>query len=297
MPKGYRPNVPLQPITFPWLNTSDGTNDNTVVLPPGIRKPVQSPGGYTGKLPVVPSIKMDRVGGTTSKGMDWKGISAKAQSVGNSVAPFISNIANAFRKPPMPKLPYLNSFTNLSKINLDDERNRVNRAVMASDVAGDRNLPSNTAAAVHSSNLAVKLNQLSSISERESNANAGIANQQAQMDMQTSFANNGKMDDYNDSLVERQVAQQREQSQNLSNASDKYVSIRNEKDKANVALQQTQMMSHAFDNSQVMGRLRWKAKLAGEKDPLGRDYKDLDGSPSGTPVFKMGGRIPMKKLC
>lgn len=242
----------------------------------------------------VPSVSINNVG--TRKGPDWKTISGKAISTAQSLAPFASNIVNAFRKPPMPAVPKMNSYTNLTKINLDDERSRISRGVSNADVSADRNLPSNTAAAIKAVNLGTKISAMSSIAEKEANANAQISNQQAQMDMQTQFLNNRNTDQYNDALVERNVAQQREQSQNIANAADKYVAIQNEKNKEQVDLQKTQMLSHIFDNSQVLSRVRAKAKAAGEPDPLGRNYEDLAGTNTGKPIFKMGGRIPMKRI-
>lgn len=230
--------------------------------------------------------------------VDWKGIMGKISSTGKALAPFASNIANAFRKPPMPIVPQMNNYTALSKVNMDNERNRVGREVEASSAMTDRNLDGNTAAKVRMSNLGTKLNALSGIAEQERNANTGIANQQAQMDMQTDYINKERMNGYNDSLVERNIAQQNQQSANLANAADKYIAINNEKQKAAVDLQKTQTLGLAFANSGVDNALRQKAKAQGLPDPYGKNYEGMDNPRKD--VFgmkKYGGSLKMKKLC
>jgi hypothetical protein len=296
------PKVPLKRInpkaflpagyTEPELGPPD--DPMSITLPPGIRKN-RSMGTYSGSLSKTPRINLDNISGT-KPGINWQGVLGKAQSVGNTVAPFISNIANAFRKPPKPALPYLNSFTNLNKVNFDDERNRVSRAVSSADASVDRNLPSNAGAAVKAANLGTKLNQLSSINEKEANINTQIGNQQAEMDLRTQYVNNEKRDEYNDLMVQSNVAQQREQSQNLSNAADKYVSIRNENDKRKIDLSKTQTMLHAFDGSGVDKALRYKMFLNNEVDPTGQDFADVKDGVKRKQVFKTGGRISTKKV-
>lgn len=232
------------------------------------------------------------------RNVNWKGIMSKISSTGQALAPFASNIANAFRKPPMPITPQLNNYQTLSKVNMDNERNRVSREVEGSSAQTDRTLDANTAARVRMSNLGTKLNAYSGIAEQERNANVGIANQQAQMDMQTDYINKERGNEYNNSLVERNIAQQSEQSANLSNAADKYIAIGNEKQKAKVDLQKTQTLGLAFSNSGVDNALRQKAKAQGLPDPYGRNYEGMDDPRKDVigGMKKYGGSLKMRKL-
>lgn len=215
----------------------------------------------------------------------------------SSVAPYVSNIVNSFRKAPKPSTPVMNNYTNLSTVNLDNERNMVGRSTSAADITAGRELSSNTANAIKAANLGTKLNALSTISERETNANSQIRNQQAIMDMNTGAGNTAKMDGYNQSMVERNIAQQTQQSANLANAADKYIGIQNEKEKRKVDMDKTRMSLHAFDNSGTGNALRYKAYLTGEPDPTGQDYADIKEGVKRKDIFgKYGGRIPMKKL-
>lgn len=304
----YTPPTDVADRSLDFGNGLNGTRARYDVSVKGAR-PIRNLGTVTPNpistrlAPVeVPSgmqpLSMNNTKGPGSS-VDWKGIMGKISSTGQALAPYASNIANAFRKPPMPITPQLNNYQTLSKVNMDDERNRVERDVNASSAMTDRTLDANTAAKVRASNLGTKLNSLSSIAGQERNANVGIANQQAQMDQQTDYINKERMNGYNDSLVERNLAQQREQSQNLSNAADKYIGINNEKQKAAVDLQKTQMLGLAYSNSGVDNALRAKAKAAGLADPYGRNFDGMDDPRKdvfGTDKKKYGGSLKMRKL-
>lgn len=221
----------------------------------------------------------------------------------NNTAPFVSNIVNAFRKPPMPEMGTMNPMVTLQKVNMDNERNSIDRDVNAADADASRTLSANTAQAVKQYNLGNRINAKSAVNEKENNANTQISNQQSLINANITAGNNAKKDDFNNQLVERQVAQQREQSANISNFSDKYVGIQNEKQKAKVDMEKTKVLSSMYMRSgvyQAQAR-EWKAK--GVPDPLGRNYDYLDDKRPdvfGTKDSKATGGImrfkPMKSI-
>lgn len=205
----------------------------------------------------------------------WATIGQKVANVGESLAPFASNIMNAFQKPPMPALPTYDNSVTLTAPNYNNERNQVSREINGTNANLYRNLDANTAARLSQNNLGVKLNQLSAINEKENNQRAETSNRQALVNSGIQNRNNDKTDVYNQQLVERSIAQGRTQSENIANAGDKYVGIQNEKRKAKVDLEKTKTMAELFRNSGVGSRLRQQLMEDGVNDPTGQDYSDL----------------------
>lgn len=225
----------------------------------------------------------------------WNGVRKTAGKAGN-LTPYLSNIANAFTHAPSPRIPTLHNYTSLQKVNLSDERDQANRGYMSSAKATERNLPSNEAEAVKAYSRGQLANNLSSINERESNA--GISNAQAQMDQRTGELNVGEWNDYKEGLTARDIADKRERSANIANAGDKMVLIENEKQKAAVDLQKTQITSGLFGTSGVYNRQRALWKKAGYADPLNKNYEDIDNN--GELIKKKYGGmmkpVPTRKL-
>jgi hypothetical protein len=214
----------------------------------------------------------------------WAGIGQKIGQVGESLAPFASNIANAFQKPPLPAIPTYDNSVTFNKPSFNNERSEVSREINGTNANMFRNLDANTAARVSLSNQGEKLNRLSAINEREKNLDTEIDNRQTTFNAGIQNHNNQLTNQYNDQLVERSIAQQRTQSENIANAGDKYVGIQNEKRKAQVDLDKTRTMADLFSASGVERRIRMRLKANGTKDPEGKDYKDLEG-------YKLGGII------
>jgi hypothetical protein len=222
----------------------------------------------------------------------------KMGEIVDKAAPFMSNIVNAFRKPPMPKRGTPNPYVNLQKINLQEERNAVERGTGVANKATERNVDANTAEAIKQFNKGTEFERLSQINDKERQANTGIANQQAVMDVQTTASNNDKTDDFNQALAEREVASQREQSANFANAGDKLVAIKNEKEKGRVEMEKAKVLRSVYGKSGVLKRdnaigQQWKKD--GIPDPFGEDYKWLDKTDTKAYGGVLRG-IPSRKL-
>lgn len=216
--------------------------------PAGIRKP-----GFLSTL--FSAQNMTRL----SKGME-------------NVTPFISNIYNAFQKAPRPNVPILDTFTNLNKIDLSNERYQVRRTTDAANKATERNLDSNTAEAVKAFNRGQEFDRISSINERENNANIGILNQQAMMDMNVKGVNTERRNDYQTAKTAADIADVRERSANIANAGEKLTLIGNEKRKAAVERDKVRVLSSLFSKSGVLKRQAREWKKMGIEDPLGQNY-------------------------
>jgi len=179
-------------------------------------------------------------------------------SITDSVAPYVSNIANAFRKPPMPPKPILDTPVSLQRVNMNNDRYEAERGTRSADKFAENQLDPQAAFAAKAFNNAQRFNQLSSVNQAERNANTGISNREVELNTGVAASNRQLQRGYQNSLVERQLAQQQFQSENLANASDKYVHSQDvalAKDEAAAR----EAMARAQDWNGVYGRYEKKA--------------------------------------
>lgn len=139
------------------------------------------------------------------------------------VIPYMSNIANSFRRAPLPSAPGMINPVYANRVNYDNQRAEADRMVRGANIGADRNLDENTASAVKASNLASGIRTKNAISENESNMNAQIGTQTNQLNASIDMQNTAMGNQWKRDLVEANVANQREQSANLANAADKYI--------------------------------------------------------------------------
>jgi hypothetical protein len=251
----------------------------TSALPPGAGTPIDINGAIGGNSYAwsspgsgVIATNAPALAGTGNKfNVNWKQLG----SMGQSVAPYVSNIVNSFRNAPKPAQPIMDSPPVFQRVNLDSDRVQVGREISSANTAADRTLAGNQAVSVRQFNMGQKLNELGKISQQERNYNVDQSNKQAMVNAQVAAGNNAKTEDYNQSMVERTVAQQRERSANLANAADKYVAIQNEQRKASTDVQKANILRSLYSKSGVLKRqgMDWKAQ--GLPDPFGQDYKWL----------------------
>jgi hypothetical protein len=175
-------------------------------------------------------------------------------SKAGDIIPYVSNIANSLRKVPLPDAPGVISPVGARQINYDAQRAEADRQMRSMNKSADVSLDENTAAGVKGSNLAGTIRAKNSISEAENNANAQIGMQTNQINAGIDAQNVGLQNQWHRDLTEAQVAQQREQSANLSNAADKYIAQRNVKGAADLDRERWQVYQPVWKNSGVSGR-------------------------------------------
>lgn len=149
---------------------------------------------------------------------------------------YAPNIAGAFRKPPMPPKPILDSPVSLNRMNLNNDRYEVERGTRSADRFAENQLDPQAAFAAKAFNNAQRFNQLSKVNQDERNANTEIGNKEVGLNAQIAQGNNQLIRGYHNDLVQRQLAQQDFQAANLANASDKFVKqqdVQAERDDAN----------------------------------------------------------------
>lgn len=201
--------------------------------------------------------------------VDWKKAGADLQSAGARALPYASNIANAFRRPPMPAAPATINPVTLSRVDLSDARNRIARSVRGQNLNADRSLNPQAAAAVRNANLAKEIEGTSQVSEQEAFLNSRQQAEQAGMNLNVESMNAQAQNNYHNEILQRNIAGQREQSGNLANAADKAIAQQNEQRKEQLDLKKINVLSQMWKNSGVYDRMMKKMKDQGMSDPTG----------------------------
>lgn len=213
----------------------------------------------------------------SKKKINWKGALDETK-------PYLSNIVNSFSSVPKPSVPGLTNMVNIPRVNLNNARNVVERSARSTDLQASRSLDENTAASVHQATLANKIQGMNDIADREANANAQIAGQQAQINAGIEGANNATMNQYRDNVTNAAIATQRERSGNFANAIDKSIAIDNEKAKGQLELHKMKVMSEMWKQSGVYDRMLQRMRKAGITNPEGI-------AADGTSAFRAGGQM------
>lgn len=194
-------------------------------LPPlpkrGINGPTGSPEVKLPKLATIPELPI-------APAKDKKG--ASAGDVINAVAPFASNIANAFRRLPQPPSPEMDAELTPDLINLDADRAEAVRQRRGADKVAAGNLTSgNNISAVKAANLSQEIRSMGQINQAEQNLNTGIKNQFAQINSQIRNGNINRQNLQGTQQVERQLKQQQLDSENIADVGNKLQLIKRDK--------------------------------------------------------------------
>lgn len=136
--------------------------------------------------------------------------------------PYVSNLVNMFRKVPKPIAPKTIDPVSGTTISLADAKNQVSQATRAADLS-TQNLDAQTGAAIRVGNLGNKFRALSDLNSREAQINAQMGQQTKSINANIDAQNAGAINAYHDDITNSQIAQQRAQSENISNAADKFI--------------------------------------------------------------------------
>lgn len=213
---------------------------------PEVEKVTKLTGAST--KPTESGIKLELPGTTTAIGLPTEN-AAPGQSNGKTklgdalgaIAPFASNIANAFRKLPAPPKPVMDDEIDPNLINLDASRSEAVRQRRGADKVAAATLNGNNAvAATKAANLTAQMREMNDINQTEQNANTQIKNQAQGVNAQIKRGNNLKQDYFNTQQVERQLKQQQLSADNLADVGNKMQAI--SRDKAAAALDDDKML-------------------------------------------------------
>jgi hypothetical protein len=209
---------------------------------------------------------------------DWKGGL-------NATVPYLSNIVNSFRRLPQPNAPLTEDYIDSNLVNFDAQRGEI------------KNLQSNTNAgldyrvanpairqALKGQTLSAVISGMNNLAEKEGNLNAGIKNQTAQANSVIGARNTERMNNYRSELVSRKMNQQRLDSENFANLSDKYQM--NQRDKSLMDLENRKLDilpklykdTGVFDRNLVENYIKEKyksntKKFGGKMKPISASIK------------------------
>lgn len=215
-----------------------------------------------------------------SKKIRWPSEKAKS-SIGDKVSdfiPYVSNLANMFSRVPRPIAPRLIDPVINQKISMDQAKRQVESDSRAADMS-TAGLDAHTGAAIRVGNLANKFRALSDINSREAMANTQINNQTNAVNASIDAQNTGMTNQYQDDLVNAQMAQNRLASENISNAADKYIGQQAVKDQMQLDKDKMNILSKMY-NPGVYDRLIKSLNTAGV------NTENMGGNPASvTPGF------------
>lgn len=173
----------------------------------------------------------------------------------NDVVPFISNVANSFRRLPNPPKPIMENYFNPALINLDNARNDVRRSQLNTNSGLNYRLGNSAVAqALRGQNLATTVNSMNDISAQEANSNSNIINNNNYLNSYVGYRNTERKNQYNQDIISKTVNQQRIDSGILANASDKYQFMRKDKNLMNLENRKLDILPEFYKDTGVYNR-------------------------------------------
>lgn len=181
-------------------------------------------------------VKQYAKGGTPDDGDYWGeydtskpvskpvGKSVKGLAKGlNKAVPYLSNIANTFRRLPEPSAPQQESYINPSLVNYDATRGKIQNNLANFNRETDYKVSGRTLAqGLKAKALAGATEGLNEAAQQEGNTNALIKNQTAQFNQGTQARNAERVQNYNDARLARTLKQQEFDAENLADTGNKF---------------------------------------------------------------------------
>lgn len=139
-----------------------------------------------------------------------------------SLLPYASNIVNATRELPNPIAPPVETAMSPNLVSYDADRTNLDNEFRNFSKETDYRVANPTVAqGIKAAAMARKISGNNQLAQQEGNTNAFIKNQTAQANQGVQSRNIERTREFNDSLVSRRINQNRLQSENLANLSDK----------------------------------------------------------------------------
>lgn len=165
----------------------------------------------------------------------------------SAVTPYLSNIAGLFRQAPQVPTPVAEDLMTPNLVKYDAARNSIDKAVVGANKSASRYLTGQAAGAVQAANLGTQLDAYSQVAQQESNQNAQIRNATAAQNQQVIARNTERTNRYYEDNLARTIAQQRTQSENLANFSDKAVQDNARKDMNKLDKEKFDILSRMYE--------------------------------------------------
>jgi hypothetical protein len=217
-----------------------------------------------------------------------------AQGAGK-IAPYLSNIANAFRKIPRPQSPTKEFGITADLVNYDAERGELDRTQQGIN-AGLSQMSSNpsVANAQRSANLGKFLEAKARIGMNEKNTNSAIKNQARAQNSAIQARNVQRDNDFKESQTARDIAQQQMRYQNLANFGDKYQLEQRDKSLMGLEREKLALIPTLYKDTGVVDR-NYTGAINTADTRLQNQNANLWNSLSSLRKRRMGGKL--KKYC
>lgn len=143
------------------------------------------------------------------------------------LTPYASNLYNMTMKPAKVPQPIMDSPVNLSRVNMNADRNMVESGIRSADLYAEQNLDPQAGYQAKAFNNAQRFTQMSTVNQTERNQNVAIGNQQAVLNNSITAKNNEKV--YNTRLLnaERENTIKSMQSANIADMGNKAIQRQN----------------------------------------------------------------------
>jgi hypothetical protein len=181
---------------------------------------------------------------TPGGGINW---SNRLANTADKLAPYASNIANAFTSPAAPQLGAMMTAPKLVAPNFDATRADMNASESAFGRSADQSLDANSAAIAKLGARAQTLGSMNKLAEGEANAKGAVANEQAKLSAQTDYANTSTINQYKNDLTTYANVAKSAKSANLANAADKYIAGKNVKAQGDLDLKKAALIGSMYD--------------------------------------------------
>ncbi len=206
--------------------------------------------------PISPGVERNRI--------DW---TKAADNVGK-LAPYASNIVNAFRSAPAPMSPQLeNATVDIGPANMNAARVDIDRSIRGAQRGVERTLTGQQASAVNAANLGTQLGAYSNVAQAENDQNRSIRMFNSQANQGVNARNVERINDYQSNILSRNIAQQRESSENLANFTDKIVADRTTKKVLKLDKEKYDILSRMYSRG-LMGRVANGLTVPGTEDEV-----------------------------
>lgn len=197
----------------------------------------------------------------TPAGINWAN---RLGTVANDLAPYASNIANAFSTPADATMGAMVTPQKLAMPNYDATRADIAASESAMSRNADQSLDGNTAMSVKFGARAQTLGGLNKLAEAEGNARAEVGNRQASLNMYADQINTGTINQYRNDVTTRANTAKSAVSANLANAGDKLITARNLKAQRALDLEKERLITARYDPDLVARTSRKIGTLAGK---------------------------------
>lgn len=138
------------------------------------------------------------------------------------IAPFASNITNSFRKLPNPPAPQYESSLTPNLVDFGSDRNNLKQALRSTDSSIDYHTSNPAIANANKvAALAQYINGNNDLSQQEKNINSQIKNQVGYINSMSNARNVERTNEFLQSVVGRNIAQQNLQQENLADLGNK----------------------------------------------------------------------------